>query len=107
MPAHLIQTGYGALSLQHVGDVSTAPLLEMFKSQSLSRPFLIFSFFLVPNATFELFAKDCNSVHRDTEKFYSCQSQKTFPFCSPLFHSTGISGEKNLYGVFVYLGAWV
>lgn len=36
MPAHLNRTGYGALYLQHISNISALSLLEIFKSSSLS-----------------------------------------------------------------------
>ena len=100
MPAHLGQTGYDALYLQHISNIYTLPPLEIFKSPSLSlpQPFFTVSFLLPPNVTWQPFAKCFSAVPRETETFSSLQSHPLSPCCFPLSsHPIGIyEGGRRL-----------
>lgn len=89
MPAYLSRTGYGALYLQYISNISALSLPEIFKSPSLSlsQPFFTASFLLPPNATSPPFAKYCSSAPRETETFYSLQTHPLSPCCFPFLPS--------------------
>lgn len=89
MPAHLSQTGCGALYLQHISNTSALSLPEIFTSPSLSPSQLIFTVSFLPQMLLPSFLQNIVVLYQENQKHLlspkpSPSPPAAFPFPSIL-----------------------
>lgn len=111
MPAHLSQTGCGALYLQHISNTSALSLPEIFKSPSLSPSQLIFTVSFLPQMLLPSLFQNIVALYQENQKHFSLSKTipsppAAFPFpCILLVFMKGCGGW-TLSGGDIKMYAW-